>query len=86
MHIDDINRESSISVQGMQKHYYEDYNLIIKNIFNTNHSNNNLIVIHPDGSCYVSKNTSRFDRKELFKFKSFKREEKKWRRKYKKVN
>ena len=86
LHLDDIKRDSSLTVQGIHNHFYEDYNSIVKTIFNVSFSNNNLIIIHPDGSYYVSKNRSGFNRKELFKYKSFKREEKKWLKKYENYN
>lgn len=86
LHFDDIKRNQSTIIQGMHNHFYEDYNLIIKNTFNVKHNMYNLIIIHPDGSYYISKNRPGFNRKELFKFNSFKREEKKWRRKHKRYN
>ncbi len=86
LHFDDIKRNQSTIIQGIHNHFYEDYNLIIKNIFNVKDNVYDLIIIHPDGSYYISENRSSFDRKELFKFNSFKREERKWRRKYKRYN
>lgn len=85
LHLDNMKRPPLIIIKEQQNDYYQDYNLIIKNRFNVGENMNNLIIIHPDGSYYISKNRSNFSRKELFKFNSFKREERKWRRKYEKV-
>lgn len=86
LHVNNIKYHPSVLRDRKFTFYQYDHNSIIKNTFRIIKGINDLIIIHPDGSYYNSKNRSNFNIKELFKFNTFKREEKKWRRKYKKVN
>lgn len=86
LHVNNIKYHPSVLRDRKFKFYEYDHNSIINTTFKVEKDINDLIIVHPDGSYYTSTNKSNFNKKDLFKFKSFKREEKKWRRKYEKIN
>jgi len=67
--------------------WYRDPNLILKNIFTDGMKMYKIIVIHPNGKFYVRIVRKLFsEEKKFLKYKSFNRQEKKWRKKLEKYN
>lgn len=67
---------------NLEQIFLSDYNSIIEKTFSVTPVS--LIVIHIDGSYYITNNND-FNNKDVFKVKSFRKLKKKWIRKYKKI-